>query len=62
MKLGLGALLQVRGWVKGGEQRFRRYGGRDVEWMAQKREGQRKVKQVDDKGGGQDSCMEMMKN
>lgn len=47
---------------EGGEQRFRRYGGRDVEWMAQKREGQRKVKQVDDKGGGQDSCMEMMKN
>lgn len=33
-----------------------------MEWMTQERGGQRKVKQVDDKGGGKDSWMEMMKN
>lgn len=60
-EIGFGRFLQVWGWVKG-ESRGLKSKERDAEWMAQKRNQQRMVKQGDDEGGGQDSWMEMMKN
>lgn len=61
-KIGIGSFPQERGWVEGGRQRLKKSQERNAEWMTQERVGRRKVKQVDDKGGGEGSWMEMRIN